>query len=271
MTTNARKIPYGWKLDGGKKKVKDTAAQRVIKTILEQHQKGASLATVAGNLNERGIPSPRGGRWHDSTVRNIIQAHKPDGGEPAAPEPETFDWIDVELDEEGHEALVPRTLRADTAALQAQAQALIKLTGGETFQFYEPVHYAFGHSEGIGPYIGVPDSQHGIDSIVAEMTRQRGYDLHQVIDEVKDQPRTKALLRQLSNLLLREISILRQTNLHLRQERAEQSDKLWRLEHPPSDTPQGSSEPAQNPVEGRQLTLKKTVDPQTVKQTFSRR
>jgi hypothetical protein len=264
MTTNTRKVPYGWKLDGGKQ-VKDIGAQRIIKQILEHHRKGFSLAMIAKNLNERGVPSQRGGKWYGSSVGNIIQANEAAVASQATSsktsKPDLFEWVDGEIDEEtGQERNVARQLIAETEAMSVQAQALRNLTvaeKAEAFRFDDPLHFAFGSSWGI-------TGQHGIDEIVAEMTRKRGYDIHKLIDGLKDQPATKALLRQLANLLCREIAILRQANLHLRQERLEQARKLWRLEHPPSAT-----QPTPTPRD--RLVLKRTVDPLTVKQTFPKR
>src|SRR5262245_29944724 len=35
--------------------------------------KGLSLAKIAGELNKRKVPTPRGGRWDHSSVRNVIK------------------------------------------------------------------------------------------------------------------------------------------------------------------------------------------------------
>ncbi len=52
------------------------AAERaadVMPTIRELQAAGTtSLRGLAAGLNERGIPAPRGGRWHASSVRNAL-------------------------------------------------------------------------------------------------------------------------------------------------------------------------------------------------------
>lgn len=48
-------------------------AELVLPTIRELQVGGASLAKVAAALNARGVPSPRGGKWHASSVRNAIR------------------------------------------------------------------------------------------------------------------------------------------------------------------------------------------------------
>jgi hypothetical protein len=242
--TNTRKVPYGWKVEAGKK-VKDTRAQKVIKEILEQHRIGISLAMIAEGLNERGVLAQRGGKWHGSTVRKIIDANwealptsVPGAG--AAPRiqlprsmkeaiadakargEERFTWEEIEWDEEtGQERIVPALLDvANVEEMLVQAEALRNLTlaeKAERFRFYDPLQMAFA------------DCVRGIDKIVSEMTAKRGYDLHQLINEIKDQPREKALIRQLANLLIREVAIQRQTNLALRQQIAEQGRELREL------------------------------------------
>ena len=48
-------------------------AELVLPTIRELQAGGASLRKVADALNARGVPSPRGGKWHASSVRNAIR------------------------------------------------------------------------------------------------------------------------------------------------------------------------------------------------------
>jgi hypothetical protein len=106
------------------------------------------------------------------------------------------------------------------------------------------------------------------------MTSKRGYDIHKLIDGLKDQQTTKALLRQLANLLCREIAIQRQENLSLRQRLAEKEEQLWELRNARS-TIQSAPAPASTTQTARasrdKLVLKRTVDPHTVKQTFPKR
>ena len=42
--------------------------------VSEAHARGASLRQIAAQLTEEGVPTPRGGRWHASTVRSILNS-----------------------------------------------------------------------------------------------------------------------------------------------------------------------------------------------------
>ena len=51
----------------------DRAASNVLPIISEIRKSGAmSLRAIAEALNARGIPTPRGGRWHAMSVRNAL-------------------------------------------------------------------------------------------------------------------------------------------------------------------------------------------------------
>jgi DNA invertase Pin-like site-specific DNA recombinase len=51
----------------------DRAAGNVLPIIAEIKKSGAStLRAIAEALNARGIPTPRGGRWHATSVRNAL-------------------------------------------------------------------------------------------------------------------------------------------------------------------------------------------------------
>ena len=55
------------------KAVADRAAGNVLPIIAEIQKSGAlTLRGIADALNARGIPTPRGGRWHATSVRNVI-------------------------------------------------------------------------------------------------------------------------------------------------------------------------------------------------------
>jgi DNA invertase Pin-like site-specific DNA recombinase len=72
----------------------NTAALRRLQEVAQEHaerirpfldepalQGVTSLAAVAQALNERGILTPRGGRWHKSSVRNLLERLRaPPGG-----------------------------------------------------------------------------------------------------------------------------------------------------------------------------------------------
>ena len=51
----------------------DRAASNVLPIIAEIRRSGATtLRAVAEALNARGVPTPRGGRWHATSVRNVL-------------------------------------------------------------------------------------------------------------------------------------------------------------------------------------------------------
>ena len=71
MSSNARKVPYGWRDEGGKL-VKEPAQQMVIKEIFEMKAGKMSHTMIARALQERREPTQRGGKWHKSTVGKIV-------------------------------------------------------------------------------------------------------------------------------------------------------------------------------------------------------
>jgi EAL domain-containing protein (putative c-di-GMP-specific phosphodiesterase class I) len=46
-----------------------------LQRLLELHQDGASVATIAASLNAEGLPTPAGLRWHETSVARVI-AHQ---------------------------------------------------------------------------------------------------------------------------------------------------------------------------------------------------
>ena len=52
----------------------DAFARNVLPVIREIQKSGVrSFRAIAAALNARGIPTARGGQWHDSTVRNVLK------------------------------------------------------------------------------------------------------------------------------------------------------------------------------------------------------
>jgi site-specific DNA recombinase len=45
----------------------------IVREILKRRKAGESLRAIANDLNERGIPTKRGGTWHASTIRYILR------------------------------------------------------------------------------------------------------------------------------------------------------------------------------------------------------
>jgi DNA invertase Pin-like site-specific DNA recombinase len=55
---------------------REEARQRAVQLqplIVELKGQGLSLAKIASELNKRKVPTPRGGRWDHSSVRNVLQ------------------------------------------------------------------------------------------------------------------------------------------------------------------------------------------------------
>lgn len=51
----------------------DAHAQQLAPVIRHLQSEGrTSLPALAGALNERGMVTPRGGKWHPSSVRNLL-------------------------------------------------------------------------------------------------------------------------------------------------------------------------------------------------------
>jgi site-specific DNA recombinase len=63
--------PFGFSENRGKLKQDETEAQ-VIADMVIKRAAGSSYAEIAGYLNQAGIPGKKGGKWHPSTVRYVI-------------------------------------------------------------------------------------------------------------------------------------------------------------------------------------------------------
>ncbi len=70
--------PYGYRYvpldqpDGGKWHLVEHLAQ-VVRDIFNLYQTGQRVADIVRHLNEAAIPSPKGKRWADSTIRHILR------------------------------------------------------------------------------------------------------------------------------------------------------------------------------------------------------
>ena len=53
-------------------RVQDPDEAPVAKWMIQERIAGRGFSAIAGELNERGIPAPRGGKWNASTVRKIL-------------------------------------------------------------------------------------------------------------------------------------------------------------------------------------------------------
>ena len=68
------RVPFGYR-DEGSRLVIDAEAAAVVQRIYSEFCRPyirAGLSEIATGLNEDGIPTQRGGRWHASTVRYIL-------------------------------------------------------------------------------------------------------------------------------------------------------------------------------------------------------
>ena len=43
--------------------------------VVDMRESGATLQAIADRLTDDGVGTPRGGRWHPSTVRTILRSH----------------------------------------------------------------------------------------------------------------------------------------------------------------------------------------------------
>jgi hypothetical protein len=66
------KVPYGYQLaEDGKSLVPNDAEQEVLYDITMNKWKGYGYRWIADVLNEDGITTRKGGRWHASTIRSV--------------------------------------------------------------------------------------------------------------------------------------------------------------------------------------------------------
>jgi site-specific DNA recombinase len=69
--------PYGYVLDGKREERRlliEPHEAAVVRRMASWYEGGAGDKAIAGSLNAEGIPSPSGGLWEGSTVRNILRS-----------------------------------------------------------------------------------------------------------------------------------------------------------------------------------------------------
>jgi hypothetical protein len=234
MAINARKVRFGWCVNGEGQEVKDPEQQKIIKDILKWASEHESHASIARQLNERGVKAQRGGTWRGNIVSKIIEANR--GGQadkpladerPLIPFPaeETqqkelannsgFWWDRPVFDAKTGETEIRREWigAEEYKSIEEQVEKIRNMTLAErteAFSFYDMCLFSLGEGEKT-PIGGGPAE------IVKELTGRTGRDVHVLIDEIKDQPGVKAKLRQAVKFLLNEIAIQRHVNLSLRQ------------------------------------------------------
>ena len=66
--------PYGFKANGKRERMVPVSEElETVSRILKRWRVGGSYAGIAAKLNAERVPTKRGGRWHASTVRGIVQ------------------------------------------------------------------------------------------------------------------------------------------------------------------------------------------------------
>jgi len=64
-------LPYGFQRDG-KQLVPCEAEQKVLKRIFAWREEGRSLYEIACELNDLGVPSKKGGKWHAAVIAHVV-------------------------------------------------------------------------------------------------------------------------------------------------------------------------------------------------------
>ena len=67
--------PYGYKNDSGKMVIEEEEAN-IVRRVFEEVLSGKSPGSIAKELNERGVPSKRGGRWGGPVIASMIRNEK---------------------------------------------------------------------------------------------------------------------------------------------------------------------------------------------------
>jgi site-specific DNA recombinase len=65
-------VPFGYKAIN-KRLIEVDQELGVVSEILKARAEGATLRTIAGDLNTRGIKGKKGGKWHASTINYLIK------------------------------------------------------------------------------------------------------------------------------------------------------------------------------------------------------
>jgi site-specific DNA recombinase len=64
--------PYGYDREG--KELKQNGHElAVVALVKEMRDQGWALRKIAGALNEQGITSKKGGRWHPQTIKYLLE------------------------------------------------------------------------------------------------------------------------------------------------------------------------------------------------------
>jgi DNA invertase Pin-like site-specific DNA recombinase len=68
----AGRLPYGYQY-AGESVVVYAEAAKVVRYIFGRKKRGDSLRTIAEKLNGKCIVGPRGGKWHHTSVREVLE------------------------------------------------------------------------------------------------------------------------------------------------------------------------------------------------------
>ncbi len=66
--------PLGFQANSSRERMEPVPEElAIVRRILEAWRAGGTYAGIAAHFNGEGVPTKRGGRWHASTVRGIVQ------------------------------------------------------------------------------------------------------------------------------------------------------------------------------------------------------
>lgn len=65
-------VPFGYQ-EIERRLVEVKAESRIVSEVIRRRTAGESFRDIAGDLNRRGVQGKRGGKWHASTVRYLLQ------------------------------------------------------------------------------------------------------------------------------------------------------------------------------------------------------
>lgn len=199
--------------------------QKVVKKILELKGENFTIRMIAGWLNDHKVPTKRGGRWHASTIANVLKDN--DASVPATlprnmeqkrkeqlEKDGGFVWDSLVFDKKTGEPKLESAWidAAQYEQIEEQVEKIRQMTLAEKterFSFWDVATFALGDA------VGMPC---GADAaaIVKELTKRTGRDVHALVDDITDQPQLKRDLREAVKFLLAEIAIQRHINLNLR-------------------------------------------------------
>jgi len=67
-------VPFGYDEVNGRL-IKVDKEIKIVKRIIRKHQQGISLRDIANKLNDTGVSTKQGGKWHASTIRQVIKRY----------------------------------------------------------------------------------------------------------------------------------------------------------------------------------------------------